>query len=158
MQTSINIVRINYHLPVKLWDSKNKQCTIKPYRSFRYSKSCFHYNFTKLHTCQYKYTSLDLIKMNNLVHSKIDPSNTCSLLCMTEDEVWKLCRSLDENKFTGINGVSPKLLTMIAPVLAEPLTKIFCLSICTGKIPPLNGNRKDRVTSINKLIRRILAC
>ncbi len=41
---------------------------------------------------------------------------------MTQDEVLKLTGSLDDNKTTGMDGVSPKLLTMAELVLTEPFT------------------------------------
>ncbi len=93
--------------------------------------------------------------MNNFVHSNIDLSETFSFPLIAENEVLKLIGSLDENRTIGMDGVSPGLLTMAAPVLAEPITKIFNLSICTGTFPtkwkmgrvtPINesGNRSDQ--------------
>ena len=50
-----------------------------------------------------------------------------------EDEVLKLLRSLDENKSTGLDGISGKLLRTVAPAISRSLASLFNFSIETGE-------------------------
>ncbi len=71
----------------------------------------------------------------NFVQSKIDPNEKFSIPLITEDKVTNLLAILEENKATGLDGVSTKLLQLSAPVLSKTITRLLNLSIATGTFP-----------------------
>ena len=65
---------------------------------------------------------------------------------MDSDTVCKELGALNTKKATCFDGISSKLLKAAAPVIAEPLTKIFNLSIATGIMPYLWKTAKVTAT------------
>ncbi len=59
----------------------------------------------------------------------------CSIPLITEDKVTKLLANLEENKATGLDGVSAKLLQLLSPVLSKTITRLLIFSIATGTFP-----------------------
>ena len=51
------------------------------------------------------------------------------------DEVKKLLSNLNINKATGPDGISPRILSMAAEELAQPITLLFRKSLQSGKLP-----------------------
>ena len=65
----------------------------------------------------------------------VDPSATpCETIC-TEEEVLHLLLVKDTSKTSGPGGISGKMLKNIALSIFPALTKLFNLSVSTGKIP-----------------------
>lgn len=52
-----------------------------------------------------------------------------------ECDVLNLLQDLDVNKSPGPDGLHPKALKELAQTITKPLTKIFNLSLSTGKVP-----------------------
>jgi len=49
--------------------------------------------------------------------------------------VLKELENLDISKSTGIDGLGPRILKLSAPLIADSLTHIINLSLCTGIFP-----------------------
>lgn len=62
-------------------------------------------------------------------------SNPSEEILCTEDEVFHLLSSLDVTKASGPDGISPKMLKYTAASVTPIITKLFNLSITSGKIP-----------------------
>ncbi|MBL0687420.1 MAG: hypothetical protein JJV94_06320 [Sulfurospirillum sp.] len=77
----------------------------------------------------------DYSHLKNFIQSKIDPNEKFSIPLITQDKVTKLLANLEENKATGLDGVSAKLLQLSAPVLSKTITRLLNLSIATGTFP-----------------------
>ncbi len=109
----------------------------------------------------------------NFVQSKIDPNEKYSIPLITEDKVTKLLANLEENKSTGLDGVSAKLLWLSVPVLSKTITRFLNLTIATGTFPSMwkigkvspihkSGNRSEQNNSrpisvlcnLNKLLEK----
>ncbi len=73
--------------------------------------------------------------LKNFIHSKIDPNEKFIIPLISEDKVTKLLANLEENKATGLDEVSTKLLQLSAPVLYKTITRLLNLSIDTGSFP-----------------------
>ncbi len=65
----------------------------------------------------------------------MNPNEKFSIPIITEDKVTKLLANLEENKVTGLDVVSAKLLQLSAPVLSKTITRLLNLSIATGTFP-----------------------
>ncbi|CAC5397639.1 unnamed protein product [Mytilus coruscus] len=73
-------------------------------------------------------------KINNYVKSKINDNTLFSLYTVTNGDVFKYPTNLDINKSTGTDGVGPRILKVSKSVIADSLTNIINLSLCTGSI------------------------
>ncbi len=70
------------------------------------------------------------------VSSKIlDDQAQFSIPKITSKDVQEIIDKLSNNKATGSDGISVKLLKLIAPVFCEPLTKLLNYSIATNTFP-----------------------
>ncbi|CAB4022156.1 Hypothetical predicted protein [Paramuricea clavata] len=70
------------------------------------------------------------------VSSKIsDDQAQFSIPEITSKDVQEIIDKLSNNKATGSDGISVKLLKLIAPVFCEPLTKLLNYSIATNTFP-----------------------
>jgi hypothetical protein len=54
---------------------------------------------------------------------------------IVENEVLKIINNFDKNKSAGHDGIGNLIVKRVANEIAQPLTKIFNLSISTGKVP-----------------------
>ena len=67
---------------------------------------------------------------------------------LTYEDTQKELKSLDENKVTGLDGISAKCLRITASAIAGSLNHVFNLSLASGEIPQEWKNAK--VTPIFK--------
>ena len=74
------------------------------------------------------------IPLSEEVHSI--QSSFCDLT-VTPDEVFHLINALDTNKASGPDNISAFMLKATAESIAEPLAKLFTLSLSKGKFPKL---------------------
>lgn len=74
--------------------------------------------------------------------------DTLNSITITQDEVLKAIKSLDINKASGPDLVSPKILKEGMHQLAYPFTKLFNLSLSLKKYP--DSWKKANVTAIHK--------
>ena len=93
-------------------------------------------------------TPSDHTLLKDFVKSKLNHLDNFSIPLITEEEVMKLIGNLGENKATGLDGVSAKLLRLAAPVLCKTVTNILNLSISTGQFP--STWKLGKVTPIHK--------
>ena len=83
------------------------------------------------------------------VSSKIlDDQAQFSIPEITSKDVHEIIDKLSNNKATGCDGISVKLLKLIAPVFCEPLTKLLNYSIATNTFP--TAWKMARVTPLYK--------
>ncbi|KAJ8039553.1 hypothetical protein HOLleu_17308 [Holothuria leucospilota] len=71
-----------------------------------------------------------------------------------ESDVFNLLQDLDVNKSPGPDGLHPKALKELAQTITKPWTKIFNLSLSTGKVPDV-WNDIDRsmiLTALSHLV------
>ncbi len=61
--------------------------------------------------------------LKDFVKSKLNPLDNFSIPLITEEDVMNLIGNLGENKDTGLDGVSARLLRLAGPVLSKPITK-----------------------------------
>ncbi len=61
--------------------------------------------------------------LSNFIETKIAPSTEFSIPPIQEERVHELLADLDENKTTGLDGVSDKLLRLASPVITRSITK-----------------------------------
>ena len=87
---------------------------------------------------------LDIIIEKYKVHpsiQKIKDNNPClshfSLSCTTEDMILRILLSLNVTKRAGYDTLPPKVIRLVSPVIASPLTGIINLSIIKGIFPDL---------------------
>ena len=67
--------------------------------------------------------------------SWLDPTNFPENLLCTEDAVSDLVTNLDASKATGPDDISARMLKETAPSIVYSLTKLFNLSLTSGKLP-----------------------
>ena len=65
----------------------------------------------------------------------LDPSNCPESILCTEEEIADLLLSLNPAKSTGLDGISATMFKSTACAIAPSLTKLFNMSISTGKFP-----------------------
>ena len=56
---------------------------------------------------------------------------------ISEQEVYDQLLTLNVNKPPGPDGISPKILKNIASSISKPLTKLFNISLSSGKLPKM---------------------
>ncbi len=93
--------------------------------------------FWELHLPDSQNTPSNHNNLKSFAKSQIDPSNKFSIPLIIEEEVKKLIANLKENKTTGLDGVTAKLVRLTVPVLTKTVTNICNLSILTGYFPSL---------------------
>ena len=64
-------------------------------------------------------------------------SNTLETISVSEKEVQDQIRLLNANKSYGPDGISPKFIKLAGNSLVKPLTKLYNLSLSSGKVPKL---------------------
>ena len=82
------------------------------------------------------------------LESSHPPSECPNELLCTEESVWELLSNLDTTKSTGSDDISSKMLKYTADSIADPLHKLFNLSISTGTLP--SDWKLGRITPIPK--------
>ena len=70
------------------------------------------------------------------------PINTFNFSLFSSTDVAKIISSLDTNKASGIDSISPHLLKEGSPVLSSKLAFLFNFSITTGSVPKLWKTKK----------------
>ena len=99
-------------------------------------------------------------------HSNIDTSGAslpafnggehgaCKLesIVVSEDDVLQILKSLNPNKATGPDGVSPKILKEGAPAIAPSLAKLINMSLRLGKVPVMW--KQANVVALHKKLSR----
>ena len=60
-----------------------------------------------------------------------------SLSCATEDTILRILLSLNVTKGAGYDTLPPKVIRLVSPIIASPLTGIINLSITKGIFPDL---------------------
>jgi len=73
--------------------------------------------------------------MSAFVKDKVSDDVFFSLYSVTFSDVLKELENLDISKSTGIDGLGPRILKLSAPLIADSLTRIINLSLCTGIFP-----------------------
>jgi hypothetical protein len=58
-------------------------------------------------------------------------------ICITENDVNDILKSLDTNKAYGVDGISPRLLKMVSAEITPSLTKLFNMSLHKGIFPDI---------------------
>ncbi|KXJ26086.1 putative RNA-directed DNA polymerase from transposon BS [Exaiptasia diaphana] len=97
----------------------------------------------------------DASLLENYVASKLHGGETYEIPPMTADDVLKIINKISANKATGPDGISARIIKIIAPVFARPLCRLINQSIKTSTFPsnwkiarvsPLfkSGSRSDR--------------
>ena len=64
-----------------------------------------------------------------------EPSDSLNSITITMPEVYQALVSLDPNKASGFNNISPKVLQTYSSVLCEPLHHLFTMSLRYAVIP-----------------------
>ena len=74
-------------------------------------------------------------KLKDFIKNKLPQDVRYHIPLLTLTFVRRQLQSLDTSKATGLDGLSAKFLKISTDIIAEPLTKIFNLSISTGIFP-----------------------
>ena len=81
---------------------------------------------------------------------------TLSKVTATEQDVKDILKSLDVNKATGPDGISPKMLREAGETISKPLTRLINMSLTTTQFPEtwklanvLSFFKKNDETQIN---------
>ncbi|MCG8066696.1 MAG: hypothetical protein JAY84_02445 [Candidatus Thiodiazotropha taylori] len=75
------------------------------------------------------------VKILDFVNSRKPENIHFQVPLITSDELKSILKSLDPNKSTGIDGISPKMLKLASDVLLPSLLQISNISIHTGVFP-----------------------
>ena len=59
-----------------------------------------------------------------MINDKKNSTDNFTFKSVTENEVYKLLKSLDAKKAIGVDGIPPSILKISAGILAKSLTKI----------------------------------
>ena len=86
-------------------------------------------------------------KLNDYVNDKVG-ENKFVFYCITPEDVYSELIKINVNKSTGLDGISPNILKISAPVICDSITHIFNLSLCTGNFP--SRFKIARVTPVYK--------
>ena len=95
-----------------------------------------------------KSISPNLKKLGTFITTKLPKENIFNIPYITEDFVYKFLTSLDNNKATGIDNISSKIVKISAPVITKHLTEICNHSIRNSCFPSIW--KKARVTPLHK--------
>ena len=118
---------------VKTADSSLDKATILN----NYFYTCFNHKIPPLQQLPDQIADLDL-----------SPSDCPSDFLCTEESVWELLSELDTTKSTGHDGISSKMLKYTSLSIADPLHKLFNLSLSTGTFP--SDWKLGRITAMPK--------
>ena len=92
-------------------------------------------------------SELDTSRLESFVSSKLDHLDTqFNIPAITEQDTMRMINNLSSRKATGSDGISVKILKLAAPVLCQPLTRVFNLSLEKGCFP-----RKWKVARVTPL-------
>ena len=92
-------------------------------------------------------SELDTSRLESFVSSKLDHLDTqFNIPAITEQDTMRMIHNLSSRKGTGSDGISVKILKLAAPVLCQPLTRFFYLSLEEGCLP-----RKWKVARVTPL-------
>ena len=92
-------------------------------------------------------SELDTSILENFVSSKLTNFETqFNIPAITVQDTMEMIDSLSSRKATGSDGISVKVLKLIAPVLCQPLTRVFNLSLEKGCFP-----RKWKIARVTPL-------
>ena len=97
-----------------------------------------------------KSISPNLKKLEAFITTKLPKENIFNIPYITEDFVYQFLTSLDNNKATGIDNISSKIVKILAPVITKHLTEICNHSIRNSCFPSIW--KKARVTPLHKRI------
>ena len=95
-----------------------------------------------------KSLSPNLKKLEAFISTKLPKGNIFNIPYITEDFVYTFLTSLDNNKATGIDNISSKIIKISAPVITKQLTDICNHSIRNSCFPSIW--KKARVTPLHK--------
>ena len=95
-----------------------------------------------------KSLSPNLKKLEAFITTKLPKENIFNIPYITEDFVYTFLTSLDNNKATGIDNISSKIVKISAPVITKHLTEICNHSIRNSCFPSIW--KKARVTPLHK--------
>ena len=98
-------------------------------------------------------TVFDNVALTNFVNPKLG-NQPFEIPYITEARMLDLLKKIPTSRATGCDGLSAKVLKLVAPALASSFCRLMILSICTGSFPsrwktaqvtPLfkNGSRED---------------
>ena len=87
-------------------------------------------------------------KITSFVNEKISEHVFFSLYTVTVSDVLKELEDLDSSKSTGLDELGPRILKLSAPIIADSLTHIINLSLCTCIFP--NILKDARVAALYK--------
>ena len=87
-------------------------------------------------------------KLEAFISTKLPKGNIFNIPYITEDFVYTFLTSLDNNKATGIDNISSKIVKISAPVITKQLTDICNHSIRNSCFPSIW--KKARVTPLHK--------
>lgn len=90
----------------------------------------------------------DFSKLHEFVQGKIPNGTEFTIPSVTTHFIQSQLQNLRVSKATGIDDLSAKYLKVAAPIISEPLAKIFNLSIQTGNYP--DALKKAKVTPVYK--------
>ena len=76
-------------------------------------------------------------KITSFVNDKISENVFFSLYSVTVSDVFKELENLDSSKSTGLDELGPRILKLSAPIIADSLTHIINLSLCTCNFPKI---------------------
>ena len=76
------------------------------------------------------------------------PEHFLNEIHITEGEVLDILKTLNVSKASGPDGISPRMLKEAAPCIADPLAKLFNLSLTLNKFP--NDWKKANVLPLHK--------
>ena len=70
-----------------------------------------------------------------MINDKKNSTDNFAFKSVTENEVYKLLKSLDAKKAIGVDGIPPSIVKLSAGILAKSLTKIINQSISENNCP-----------------------
>ena len=97
----------------------------------------------KLYTPFEEYGNCISDKLKDFIKNKLPQDVRYHIPLLTLTFVRRQLQSLDTSKATGLDELSAKFLKKSTDIIAEPLTKIFNLSISTGIFPENFKKAKD---------------
>ncbi len=65
----------------------------------------------------------------------VDPHTTITNIVLSEDEVFNCLQNIDASKGSGLDGIPGRLLKAVAAEITPSLTRVFNLSLCSGRVP-----------------------
>ena len=95
-----------------------------------------------------KSLSPNIQKLEHFISEKLPKGNIFNIPYITQDFVYKYLTNLDNNKATGIDNISSRIVKVSAPVITKQLTDICNHSIRNSSFPAIW--KKARVTPLHK--------